>query len=425
ALALLHDSDMHARAPLSQRWDEVQRRADAWLAGRADSELLHARDMLDALLANLRQADRLIGQLHAAYDTRRSPPDFPDLPDVRPFVSAWRYEPRQVLSHLRLGSPVFRHAVRLALALACSLLLAHLLFSHQTHDYWIALTIAVILRPNYGVTRQRIRDRMLGTVIGCLLVAGFLALQPDLAWMLAALFLAMALARTFVTTHYRFTAMAGSVLALLLAHLLQESTHFLVLQRLLDTAVGAALAWGFSHVLPRWEYLDAPRQLRDLLEALRHYAEGVLAREPQPERQFRIARKHLFDTLAAITGLYGRMLEEPPSRRRAPRELAGLITHAYLLASHLASLRLLRAQLEPQGRLDEASLAWIDTSRQRVLRRLAPAASAEPGPDPHWLASGDPVLARLASIGQEAARIGQIRERMQRELRQAEARVRA
>ncbi len=424
ALALLHDTDMHARPPLPQRWDDVQQRAARWLAGHADSDLLQARDMLDGLLHNLRQADRLIGQLHAAYAMRRSPPGFEDLPDARLFISAWSYAPRQVLSHLRLGSPIFRHAVRLGLALGCSLLLARLLFSHQTHDYWVALTIAVILRPNYGVTRQRIRDRLLGTVLGCVLVAGFLALQPGLAWMLVALFLAMALARTFVTTHYRFTAMAGSVLALLLAHLLQENTHFLVQQRLLDTAVGAALAWGFSHVLPRWEYLDAPRQLRALLDALRRYADVALAHTPPAERQFRLARKHLFDTLASMTGLYGRMLEEPQARRRTPSELGEIITHAYLLASHLASFRLLRAQLQPQGRIDESSLNWIDTSRERVLRRLAPTASAESGPPADWVSSGDPVLARLALIGREAARIGQIRERMQRETRPAEARAR-
>ncbi len=422
ALGLLHDRDAVLPAPDAARWDAVQRRAAELLAGSPDERLRNAQATLDTQLQAQRQIDRLIGLLHGAYAMRDAPPAFPDLPDVRLFVSSWRYDPRQVLSHLRLGSPIFRHAVRLALALACSLLVARLLFAHQAHDYWIALTIAVILRPNYGVTRQRIRDRLLGTVAGCVLVAAFLSLNPGMPWLLAALFLAVALARTFVTTHYRFTAMAGSVLALLLAHLLQENMHFLVQQRLLDTAIGAALAWGFSHVLPRWEYMDAPRQLRDLLAGLSRYAQAVLSRVPGDEREFRVARKQLFDTLAAVTGLHGRMLEEPEARRRASQELAQIITHAYLLASQLASLRLLRAQLQPQGRVGEDLLDWIDTARERVLRRLSPAASAEPGPEPAFLASPDPLLARLALIGQEAARIGQLRQRMQRELRDAEAR---
>ncbi len=422
ALGLLHDRDAVLPAPDAARWDAVQRRAAELLAGSPDERLRNAQATLDTQLQAQRQIDRLIGLLHGAYAMRDAPPAFPDLPDVRLFVSSWRYDPRQVLSHLRLGSPIFRHAVRLALALACSLLVARLLFAHQAHDYWIALTIAVILRPNYGVTRQRIRDRLLGTVAGCVLVAAFLSLNPGMPWLLAALFLAVALARTFVTTHYRFTAMAGSVLALLLAHLLQENMHFLVQQRLLDTAIGAALAWGFSHVLPRWEYMDAPRQLRDLLAGLSRYAQAVLSRVPGDEREFRVARKQLFDTLAAVTGLHGRMLEEPEARRRASQELAQIITHAYLLASQLASLRLLRAQLQPQGRVGEDLLDWIDTARERVLRRLSPAASAEPGPEPAFLVSPDPLLARLALIGQEAARIGQLRQRMQRELRDAEAR---
>ena len=424
ALALLYDRETPQRPPDPQRWDSVQQRADAWLGARDDAGLRDARAQLDAQLQTLRQSDRLIASLDHAYAMRNAPPATPDLPDVRLFVSAWRYDPKRVLAHLRLGSPIFRHAVRLALALGLSLLVSRLLFSHQTHDYWIALTIAVILRPSYGVTRQRIRDRLLGTIAGCLLVALFVALNPGLDWLLAALFLAMALARTFVTTHYRFTAMAGSVLALLLAQLLQENTHILVQQRLLDTAIGAALAWAASHVLPRWEYLDAPRQLRDLLAALGRYAQVVLAHEAHEEREFRVARKQLFDSLAAITGLYGRMLEEPQAQRRAPQDLAQIITHAYLLASQLASLRLLRAQLSPQGRIDAHALQWIDLCRERVLRRLTPSASAEAGPPEDWLASDDPLLARLSRIGLESARIGQIRLRLQREMRAAEAQAR-
>ena len=424
ALALLYDRESPQRPPGPERWDAVQQRADAWLGERGQGELRDARAQLDAQLQTLRQADRLMGELDQAYTLRNAPAGSPDVPDVRLFISAWRYDPKQILSHLRLGSPIFRHAVRLALALGVSLLVSRLLFSHQTHDYWIALTIAVILRPNYGVTRQRIRDRLLGTIAGCVLVALFVALHPNLYWLLLALFLAMALARTFVTTHYRFTAMAGSVLALLLAQLLQENTHILVQQRLLDTAIGAALAWAASHVLPRWEYLDAPRQLRELLGALSRYAQVALGREANQERESRLARKQLFDNLAAITGLYGRMLEEPQAQRRAPRELAQIITHAYLLASQLASLRLLRARLQPQGRIDAQALQWIDTCRDHVLRRLTPSASAEAGPDEDWLRSDDPLLARLARIGLEAARIGRIRQRLQREMRNAEAQTR-
>ncbi len=420
ALALLHDRELHVRTPRPQRWDGLQQQAAAWLGERTESELRQARAMLEAQLHSLRQVDALVGALHQAYALRNAPPAFPELPDARLFVSPWRYQPRQVLAHLRLGSPVFRHAVRLALALGCALLLSRLMFSHQEHAYWIGLTIAVILRPNYGVTRQRIRERLLGTVAGCLLAAAFLALHPGLYWMLAGIFLALALARTFVTTNYRFTAMAGSVLALLLAYLLRENSPFLAEQRVLDTAIGAALAWGFSHLLPRWEYLDAPQQLRDLLAALSRYAAVALERAPHEEREFRLARKQLFDTLAGITGLHGRMLEEPRGRRRAPQHLAQLITHAYLLASQLASVRLLRAQLEPQGRMGDPQWAQMQACRDQVLHGLSSQrgvdAVAPAGTPPSWLPDEDPLLTRLHLIGSEAAQIGQLRQRIQREL---------
>ena len=39
------------------------------------------------------------------------------------------------------------------------------------HGNWVLLTIAVVMRAGYGLTRQRRDDRVIGTLIGCVLAA--------------------------------------------------------------------------------------------------------------------------------------------------------------------------------------------------------------------------------------------------------------
>ncbi|MDE1979948.1 MAG: FUSC family protein, partial [Betaproteobacteria bacterium] len=215
---------------------------------------------------------------------------------------------------------------------------------YHPHDYWVLLTIGVILRPNYSVTRQRIKDRVLGTLLGCILVAALLSTHPSLGVMTLGVFVSLAFARTFITLNYRFTALFASVNALLLVALLEPGTQFLVTQRLQDTLIGAALAWAFSFVLPRWEANDLRRQVDALQRAALGYAQAVLDPQQISDLNYRRERKRIQDALAAVGGLHARMLEEPRQHQRMRRELAAFITHSDLLSAHLATLRVLRAQ---------------------------------------------------------------------------------
>jgi uncharacterized membrane protein YccC len=65
---------------------------------------------------------------------------------MAPFLSQQKYELRMMLSHLRLDSPIFRFALRVAMAISVGLLIGHWL-PYAAHSYWIVLTIVIILRP--------------------------------------------------------------------------------------------------------------------------------------------------------------------------------------------------------------------------------------------------------------------------------------
>ena len=263
--------------------------------------------------------------------------------DLQVFLSPLRYDPHALWQSIRWESPILRYAIRLSLAMLAGEQLMHTLPYHS-HDYWVLLTIGVILRPNYSVTRQRIKDRVLGTLLGCALVAGLLSLHPPLAVMTLGVFVSLALARTFITLNYRFTALFASINALLLVALLEPGAQFLVTQRLQDTLLGAALAWAFSFVLPRWEANDLRRQVDALQRAALGYAQVVLDPQQVSDLNYRRERKRIQDSLAAVGGLHARMLEEPRQHQHMLRELAAFIAHSDVLSAHLATLRVLRAQ---------------------------------------------------------------------------------
>ncbi|MDU8628653.1 FUSC family protein, partial [Pseudomonas syringae group sp. 243L2] len=72
----------------------------------------------------------------------------------------------EVLQRIRLQltptSLLFRHGLRMALALMAGYGVLHLI--HPVNGYWILLTTVFVCRPQYGATRVRLVQRIVGTV---------------------------------------------------------------------------------------------------------------------------------------------------------------------------------------------------------------------------------------------------------------------
>jgi uncharacterized membrane protein YccC len=93
------------------------------------------------------------------------------------FIPKRSYALCALASHFNRDSPVMRFAVRLTLAMMAGALVAQSL-GDQRHGNWVLLTIAVVMRGGYGLTRQRRDDRVIGTLIGCVLAAGSVSYLP-------------------------------------------------------------------------------------------------------------------------------------------------------------------------------------------------------------------------------------------------------
>ena len=339
AYAVTRKRASYAQISYDKEWADIEAEI-ARLQARGDS----AQEALATLRAQrnkIRAILKMIAELHLASQTVYADVPFWSGADMAPFLSQQKYELATLLSNLRLESPIFRFALRVAMAISVGLLIGHWL-PYAAHSYWIVLTIVIILRPTFSMTRQRRADRIIGTIIGCVATAIVIRYVHSNIALMAILFLSIVATPTFIYLRYRYTAIAVSLMILLQMHLVAPSNPNLVSERLIDTLIGAAVATVFSFVLANWEYQSLPRLIRQVLNVNLSYMQAsfeLLQGKCFDDFAYRIERKRLMDSLAALSSALVRMLDEPASKQRAVEDINLFIVQNYLLVAHVAALR--------------------------------------------------------------------------------------
>lgn len=342
------------------------RAALARLAEQAQAGALHAPDddqalqraaLLRSISWRIAHQDEAVRQLAALARGEFAP----DLAAVRAgwrlFVSPayWSVQPLLTLWHWR--QPALRHAIRAALAVATGYLLA-LLLPWIARDYWILITIVVVLRGSLAQTLSRRDDRVLGTLLGSLLATGLLVLHLPMPLLLVVLVLSQGVAHAFAVRRYTVTSVAGSMMGLIMVHLLYAGANptFALIERVADTLLGAAIAWAFSYVLPSWERHQLTGVVARVCRALAGHARQSLDMATlaevtaQPELAWRLARREAYDALSALVHVWERAQFEPGTVQPPLAGLERLQAHSYQLLGQLSavqSLMLLRGDHLP------------------------------------------------------------------------------
>lgn len=317
------------------------------------TKLARAVAQLDRLASVIRRAEPLT-------DTKR-------ILNLAAFMQQETTSPRVLLAQFKISSPTMRYAIRLTLAMTVGYLIT-MLFPDYVHGGWILLTTALIMRANYSITRQRRNDRVLGTLLGCIVSAALIRFLPG-QWPLAVVILSVGISHAFGAVNYRITALAASVSALLLIHYMYPGTAPLFFERIVDTLIGAALATGFSFLLPSWERRNVPQLVNNLIKNDCVFAEQALTRAPV-EQSYRLARRNALDSVSALSSAARRLLDEPGADKQTLAALNELLSANYLFASDLTSVR--TALLARASQLDAPSTDDVlSAARGIVLDTLA------------------------------------------------------
>ena len=313
----------------------------------------------------------------------------PDLAVVRAnwqlFVSPTAWSWRPFLALWKWDAPPLRHAIRAALAIAAGYGIA-LLMPWGSHDYWILLTIVVVLRGSLSQTLERRNARVAGTLVGCVLAVGLLAAHPSALMLLLCVTGAQAVAHGFAVRKYLITAVAATVLGLVQAHMLNTgmSPTFALFERIADTLIGAAVAWAFCYVLPSWERGQIPALVMRTLKAQALHARLALGLgqlrtiDTAPELAWRLARREAFDSLSALVQATQRSLSEPRAVQPPLEPLERLQAHSYQLLAQLSAVKSMLLL-----RRDRLTLHEVEGPLARTAVRIEDAIGSAPiGPSP-------------------------------------------
>jgi uncharacterized membrane protein YccC len=226
----------------------------------------------------------LAGQLRAAFDlvhsaASRGPRHRPLRGVLRSAQFGTSGEIRQGLDILRthssLRSPVGRHAVRLAFVVTAAEILAR--DTGLDRGYWVALTAAVVIRPEFAATFSRGLARMVGTSVGVLL-AGLLAIvlhSSTPAEFVAIGLLCAAACSTFRVSYALFSGFLTGLVVLLVG-IVTSNTLTVAVFRWEDTLIGGALALVVYGLWPTWSQQQAPWAFATLALRQRAYLSAVL-----------------------------------------------------------------------------------------------------------------------------------------------------
>jgi uncharacterized membrane protein YccC len=316
----------------------------------------------------------LYGQLRAAWRSASVPlggPAFPELhyPTHLPNFT----QPLSTLrEHFHLSSPFGRHAVRLAVTLAAAGVLADVLPFQR--GYWITLTAALVLRPDFTTTLSRGVARIAGTIVGVVAATAIVVAVPNtphITLALAILFASISYA-AFQLNYGLFSLTVTAYVVFLLA-LLGTPEATAVQNRLVATVIGGLLAMASYVIWPTWESARTRVALGNLVNGSLDYTRSMLRGLIDPTKrdptELRAERAKLWNTRATAEESLERMLSEPGHTHEIDPDTAlGIMAASQRLG--LANAALTSLYLDPQTpaypQLEPLADAFAATSVERA-----------------------------------------------------------
>jgi uncharacterized membrane protein (TIGR01666 family) len=279
-------------------------------------------------------------QAYTTYDKKLSKQYKRDV-DVEQFVNTQEINFNLLLDNLSLKSGTFRHALRITCALLAGYI-ASLLFP-LGHGYWILLTIAVIMKPAYSITRRRNYQRLIGTFTGAAIGFPLLFFIDNTTALFLIMVASMIVSYSLLKLEYTVSSITLTIAVLIMFRFLSPlDLKTVITDRIIDTAIGSTLAYLVAtFVLPAWEYEQIEEFAKNAIESNKKYflsVAGYFTGNAPDITNYKIARKDAFVALANLSDIFQRMLSEPKSQQPKLPQYHQFVTASHMLSSYIASL---------------------------------------------------------------------------------------
>ena len=316
ALSDLHASLEHLRVQSNPAWRGLLRSLRALAANLGT---------LDRLLSDASNPDALADATDSSL-LDRSPRSLKDV---------WV----RLRTQLTPTSLLFRHALRLPLALSIGYGMVHLI--HPSQGYWIILTTLFVCQPNYGATRRKLGQRIIGTAIGLTVAWALFDLFPNP--LVQSCFAIAAGVVFFINRTTRYTLATAAITLMVLFCFNQVGDGYgLFLPRLFDTLLGSLIAGlAVFLFLPDWQGRRLNKVLANTLTCNSIYLRQIMqqyAAGKSDDLAYRLARRNAHNADAALSTTLANMLMEPGHFRKEADVGFRFLVLSHTLLSYLSGL---------------------------------------------------------------------------------------
>jgi uncharacterized membrane protein YccC len=358
--------------------DAVDRLRDARSqapGGPAGTAIRYTAARSAALLGQLRAVDRLLAALAGVRRFRlphtAAPTYVLQLPRRARVIATGLWSAATTPS-----SPAFRHAIRLAVMLPLAEAASHLLPGQR--GYWVTLTVAVVLKPDYAATVERGLARVLGTGLGVVL-AGLLVVAVHPIGGLVTVFVALFAWGSYLvfSASYALYSFVITSLVVLLLSSTGPTDLATVGDRVVDTLAGGLIALLGYAAWPTWEGGALDAAVSRLYAVLADYCDLVLASYVDPttidrsavDKAASAARRARIEADASLD----RAAAEPSRFRSDTERAAGLLASARRIVIALHALRTTVEDADQQVGLPE-----VEPARVALTHALSAVTTREP-----------------------------------------------
>lgn len=302
-----------------------------------DEDLLMLRNLYKYQKEQVKKIEK-IEWLLSDPDRRQIP--FIKSEDAKRFLTKQNYDIEVLVENFNLRSPIFKHSLRLATMTMIGYGVG-ILFEVQ-NPYWILLTLIVIMRPTFGLTKTRSKERTIGTLIGGTLAVGIVLITHNTTVYGILAITSLVIAFSMVQRNYKASATFITLSVVFIYALMRPDIFSVIQYRVTDTLIGAGLATlGNLLLWPAWEIQSIQNTLVDTIKANRIYLEEIIDfynKKGNVSDEYKVARKKAFLEMSDLSSAFQRMTQEPKSKQKNLDKVyeIAMLNHTFL--SSLASL---------------------------------------------------------------------------------------
>lgn len=346
-------SDGTSMSEASDLLGKVQEVTKAIEARSSNSSEIEATEIPSAL-------ETLVGQLRAVLELARHTTSEGLIEFARRELSRpWRLQIRGWLGTLRanfdLHSAACRHAIRLTACVAIADAIGRAI--DWNRSYWIPMTVAVVLKPDFSTTFSRGVLRLAGTFFGLLIATAlYLALPLSALTQFLLVGAFTFFLRSLGPANYGVLSIAISGLIVFLVAATGVPPREVVAERGLNTVAGGLLALIAYAVWPTWERTQVSEMLAGMLDACRAYFHIVIQRfgsnDVSITAKLNETRQAWRRALSNAEASVDRVSAEPGTDPQKLNCLTSILASSGALAYSVMALEAGLADLEPHAPSD-------------------------------------------------------------------------